>query len=38
MYLPSELPVIMITAKNQLKDIVDGLSLGANDYLPKPFT
>ena len=36
-YLPSELPVIMITAKNQLQDIVQGLSLGANDYLPKPF-
>ena len=36
-YLPSELPVIMVTAKNQLQDIVQGLSLGANDYLPKPF-
>ncbi len=36
-YLPSELAVIMITAKNQLHDIVQGLSLGANDYLPKPF-
>ena len=36
-YLPSELPVIMITAKNQLQDIVQGLSIGANDYLPKPF-
>ncbi len=36
-YLPSELPVIMITAKSQLKDVVDGLTLGANDYLPKPF-
>lgn len=36
-YLPSELPIIMITAKNQLEDIVQGLSFGANDYLPKPF-
>ncbi len=36
-FLASELPVIMITAKNQLQDIVQGLSLGANDYLPKPF-
>jgi len=35
--LPSELPVIMITAKNQVQDIVQGLSVGANDYLPKPF-
>ena len=36
-YLMSELPVIMVTAKDQLQDIVQGLSLGANDYLPKPF-
>lgn len=36
-YLPSELPVIMVTAKDQLQDVVQGLSLGANDYLPKPF-
>ena len=36
-YLSSELPVIMITAKDQLQDIVQGLSIGANDYLPKPF-
>lgn len=36
-YLASELPIIMITAKNQLQDIVEGLSVGANDYLPKPF-
>ncbi|MCB0636927.1 MAG: response regulator, partial [Lewinella sp.] len=37
-YLPSELPVIMITAKNQVSDLVQGLSLGANDYLAKPFS
>ncbi len=36
-YLPSELPVIMVTAKNQVPDLVQGLSLGANDFLPKPF-
>ena len=36
-YLPSELPIILVTAKNQVKDIVTGLSLGANDYLAKPF-
>lgn len=36
-YLPSELPIIMVTAKNQLQDVVEGLSMGANDYLPKPF-
>ena len=37
-YLPSELPVIMITAKNQVIDLVEGLSYGANDYLSKPFS
>ena len=37
-YLPSELPIIMITAKNQVQDLVQGLALGANDYLAKPFS
>ncbi|MEL6256877.1 MAG: response regulator [Bacteroidota bacterium] len=37
-YLPSELPVIMVTAKNQVSDLIQGLDLGANDYLAKPFT
>ena len=37
-YLPSELPIIMVTAKNQVQDLVQGLELGANDYLSKPFT
>ncbi len=37
-YLPSELPIIMITAKNQVQDMVQGLRLGANDYLAKPFS
>lgn len=37
-YLQSDLPVIMITAKNQVNDLVDSLSYGANDYLAKPFS
>ena len=37
-YMPSELPVIMVTAKNQVQDLVQGLTQGANDYLAKPFT
>ena len=37
-YLPSELPVIMVTAKNMVKDLVQGLSTGANDYLAKPIS
>ncbi|MEO0468025.1 MAG: response regulator [Bacteroidota bacterium] len=37
-YLPSQLPVIMITAKNQVEDLVAGLAHGANDYISKPFS
>jgi len=37
-FLPSELPIIMITAKNQVSDLVQGFSYGANDYLTKPFS
>ncbi|MCB0593785.1 MAG: response regulator [Lewinellaceae bacterium] len=37
-FLPSELPIIMVTAKNLVKDLVMGLNTGANDYLAKPFT
>lgn len=31
-----ELPVIMVTAKNHNDDVVNALSLGANDYVQKP--
>lgn len=30
-------PVILLTAKNQIQDKVTGLDLGANDYITKPF-
>jgi DNA-binding response OmpR family regulator len=29
--------VLMVTAARTLEDVVDGLALGADDYLPKPF-
>ena len=31
-----ELPIVLLTAKNQLEDEVIGLEAGANDYLTKP--
>src|SRR2546425_9187560 len=35
-YSAIELPIIMVTAKNQSDDIVKALDMGANDYLTKP--
>ena len=32
-----ETMVLMLTAADSLDDVVDGLTLGADDYLPKPF-
>ena len=32
-----ETPILMLTAAGALEDLVEGLSLGADDYLPKPF-
>ena len=33
----SEVPIIMLTARDEIKDKVEGLELGANDYMTKPF-
>jgi DNA-binding response OmpR family regulator len=33
----AESRILMLTAANTVKDRVDGLGLGADDYLPKPF-
>jgi diguanylate cyclase (GGDEF)-like protein/PAS domain S-box-containing protein len=35
-YSPIELPIIMVTAKDQSEDVVKALDLGANDYVTKP--
>jgi len=32
-----ELPVLLLTARNELSDKVGGLDAGADDYLTKPF-
>lgn len=31
------LPVLMLTAENDIEDRIEGFGAGANDYLPKPF-
>ena len=33
-----DIPIIMLTVKNQESDVVLGLNLGANDYVTKPFS
>ncbi len=33
----SDVPIIMVTAKSQLRDKVSGLDEGADDYITKPF-
>ena len=35
--MKSDLPVIMVTARGESIDTVDGLNSGADDYIPKPF-
>jgi two-component system sensor histidine kinase ChiS len=34
----NEVPILMLTAKNQINDLVTGLNAGANDYLTKPIS
>ena len=33
----SDVPIIMLTAKDDVEDKVSGLDIGANDYITKPF-
>lgn len=37
-YPPHELPIIFMSARNQVSDIVEGFTQGGNDYLIKPFS
>ena len=37
-YSASEMPIILLTAKDQPEDTVRGFQHGANDYLAKPFS
>ncbi len=36
-FSPAELPIIMVTAKNRISDLVAGFETGANDFLTKPY-
>ncbi len=33
----TEVPIIMLTARGETRDRIDGIRAGADDYLPKPF-
>jgi len=33
----SSVPILMLTARNEVDDRITGLEIGADDYLPKPF-
>ena len=35
-YSADRLPILLLTAKTQVQDLVTGMSVGANDYLTKP--
>jgi len=36
--LDDTIPIIFLTAKSQTADVVEGFSIGGNDYLKKPFS
>ncbi len=36
--LNEEVPIIFLTAKSQTADVVEGFSIGGNDYMKKPFS
>ncbi len=33
-----DIPIVMLTAKGEDADVITGLELGADDYIPKPFS
>jgi len=34
----SSIPVVMLTVKSEIKDLITGMQVGADDYITKPFT
>lgn len=37
-YSPVDVPIIFLSVKNQEQDVVNGFSMGGNDYVAKPFS
>ncbi len=37
-YAYNKLPIILLTARNQVTDLIKGFDAGANDYITKPFS
>lgn len=36
--LDQQIPILFLTSKSQITDVIDGFGAGANDYLKKPFS
>jgi DNA-binding response OmpR family regulator len=36
--IDNDIPIIFLTAKSQTQDVIEGFSIGGNDYLKKPFS
>lgn len=36
--IDNSIPIIFLTSKSQTKDVVEGFTIGGNDYLKKPFS
>lgn len=36
--IDKKIPIIFLTAKSQTQDVVDGFTIGGNDYIKKPFS
>ncbi|MGZ5426636.1 MAG: response regulator transcription factor, partial [Thermoanaerobaculia bacterium] len=34
----SSIPIVMLTVKSEIKDLITGMQVGAADYITKPFT
>ena len=34
----SSIPIVMLTVKSEIKDLITGMQVGADDYITKPFT